>query len=112
MKGDDAGRGGEEGQVALEARDLLAGRPPQRSVHRLEPIGRQALVGLVQHAVGDLRDPGHLVVAGEIEVGERALAQLARRAHQGCRAPALAEGLEKGDALTVARAGTATTSPR
>ena len=75
----------------LEPRDLEGRGPTQGAVHRLEPIVAESLVEVVEHLVENLGDPRNFLVCREIELSERALPQLARRAVDDRRAPRLAE---------------------
>src|SRR5438132_262825 len=80
---------------ASQLRHLQPGGAAHRPVHRVEPLGRQPLVALVDHVVDDVGHAGDLGVGGGVELGQRAVAVLPRRRlHQRRPAP-LAEDLHE-----------------
>ena len=79
----------------LELRDLERGGPPQRSVHRFEPVAIEPLVEIVEDLVEHFGDSRHFLVRREVELRERARPELPRRAVHHGRAPRLAEDAQE-----------------
>src|SRR5437899_3323771 len=90
----------EEGEIVLEAGDLEGGRASKRTAHRLEPVGAEPLVEIVEHLVEDLRDSRDLLVGREVQLGEWALPELPRRAVHDGRAARLTEHPEELERLS------------
>src|SRR5262249_24580023 len=77
-----AGRRCQERQKTLHARHLRARGPPHRAIDGVEPLGTEALVGLLEDSIDDFEAAQHarkLLAGGHVDLSEGTVLMLLRR---------------------------------